>query len=86
MQDLAFKCWAKAQIAKQQVKEGVKSFFSEEKGGADTIIIAVILIVVVLAVAVIFRKQIFKWFDDLMAAGQESMADIKDGGPGAEVK
>lgn len=73
MQDLAFKCWVKAQVAKQQVKEGVKNFFSEENGGADTIIIAVILIVVVIAVAVVFREQIFGFFEKLMGAAKEDI-------------
>lgn len=79
MQDLAFKCWVKAQVAKQQVKEGVKNFFSEENGGADTIIIAVILIVIVLAVAVVFRETIFGWFTDLLKAGDGDMGTLGDG-------
>ena len=73
MQDLAFKCWAKAQIAKQQVKEGVKNFFSEEKGGADTLVIAIILIVVVVAVAIIFREQIYNWVTELFNMANEDL-------------
>lgn len=81
MQDLAFKCWAKAQIAKQQVKEGIKNFFSEENGGADTLIIAIILIVVVVAVAIIFKDKIFEWVNNLISSGDEQLSeDFTTGG------
>ena len=81
MQDLAFKFWAKAQIAKQQAKESVKNFFSEEKGGADTLIIAIILIVVVVAVAIIFKDKIFEWVNNLISSGDEQLSeDFTTGG------
>jgi len=65
MQDVMFKCWAKAQIAKQQAKQNIKNFFSEEKGGADSLIIAIILIVVVVAIAIVFREDLGKMVSNL---------------------
>lgn len=73
MQDLAFKCWAKAQIAKQQLKDGVRDFFTEECGGADSLIIAIVLIVIVVAIAVIFKDQIASWVQDLFNAANEDI-------------
>lgn len=71
MQDVMFKCWAKAQIAKQQAKQGIKSFFSEEAGGADSLIIAIIIIVIVVAIAIVFRDQLSNWVNALFGAGSE---------------
>lgn len=76
MQDVMFKCWAKAQIAKQQAKQNIKSFFSEEKGGADTLIIAIIIIVIVIAIAVLFREQIYNWVSKLFTDANESFAGV----------
>lgn len=72
MQDVMFKCWAKAQIAKQQAKQNIKSFFSEETG-AEGLIVAIVLIVIAVAVAVIFRDQISSWVSKLFAAGNASL-------------
>lgn len=68
-----FKCWVKTQVAKQQAKQGVKDFFSEEKGGADSLIIAIVIIVVVVALGVVFREQLSNWVSDLFKAGEDQM-------------
>lgn len=81
MQDVMFKCWAKAQIAKQQAKQGIKSFFSEEAGGADSLIIAIVLIVIVVAIAVVFREQIANWVTALFKSANEDVGGVmNDGG------
>ena len=72
MNKIMFNAWVKAQMAKQSVKDYMKS----EKGGADTIIIAVMIILVVVALAVIFRKQITGWFNDIMGKTSEEMSDF----------
>lgn len=75
MQNLAFKCWTRAQIAKQQAKESIKDFFSEEKGGADSLIIAIVLIVIVVAIAIIFRDQISNWVNSLFNSANDTLGD-----------
>lgn len=81
MQDVMFKCWAKAQIAKQQAKQNIKSFFSEENG-AEGLIVAIILIVIVIAIAVVFREQIFGWVEKLFKAGDDDFNSVDwDGNP-----
>lgn len=70
MQDVMFKCWAKAQIAKQQAKQNIKSFFSGENGGADSLVIAIVLIVIVIAVGAIFREQIKSFVENLFGAAE----------------
>lgn len=69
LRTLAFNAWVKAQMAKQKIKD----HFSSEEGGADSIIIAVIIIIVVIALAVIFRKQIFGWFDKLSSEASSAI-------------
>lgn len=76
MQDVMFKCWAKAQIAKQQAKQNIKSFFSEETG-AEGLIIAIVLIVIAVAIAVVFRDQISNWVNDLFTAADPMIDDSK---------
>lgn len=73
MKDLTFKCWAKAQYAKQRLKMGAKSFLEDENGGADSIIIAIVIIVIVLAIAFIFRDQIGQWVSALFKAGTDTI-------------
>ena len=74
MKDLAFKAWCKAQYAKQRAKD----MFTSDEGGADTIIIAIIIIVVVLGLAVVFRNQIWRWFNNL-TSDASSLADTDFG-------
>lgn len=78
MKELTFKCWAKAQIAKQQIKENVKDLFSEEKGGADSLIIAIVLIVIVVAIAVIFKDQIGAWVNSLFGEANAELSNVND--------
>ncbi len=66
MKELAFKCWVKAQMAKQNIKEGITTLKSEETGGADGIVIAVIILIIVIALAAIFHDAIFSFVGDLM--------------------
>lgn len=74
MKDLAFKAWCKAQYAKQRAKD----MFTSEEGGADTVIIAIIIVVVVLGLAVVFREQIWGWFNSLTSDASD-LADTDFG-------
>lgn len=76
MQDVMFKCWAKAQIAKQQAKQNIKNFFSEEKGGADTLIIAVVIIVIVIAAGIIFRDELGGWLETLFGKAENQINEV----------
>ncbi len=74
MKDMMFKAWVKAQMAKQSIKD----YFTSEEGGADSIIIAVVIIIAVIALGILFRKQIFGWFNNL-----SNTVDSQVGGIGA---
>lgn len=76
MQDVMFNCWVKAQVAKQQAKQGIKNFFTEEAGGADSLIIAIIIIVVVVALGIIFRDQLTKWINTLIGKSDDQINQI----------
>ena len=73
MKEFTFKCWMKAQMAKQDIKNGFKNLVSEENGGADSLIIAIIIIVIVVAVAVIFKDAIWGWIQTLIGNGTEQI-------------
>ncbi|MGN1120289.1 MAG: hypothetical protein ACI4Q4_08010 [Oscillospiraceae bacterium] len=72
MKDMMFKAWVKAQMAKQSAKD----FFTSEEGGADSIIIAVVIIIAVIALGVLFREQIFGWFNSLTGKVDEQIEGI----------
>ncbi|MGN0656024.1 MAG: hypothetical protein ACI4KR_04465 [Ruminiclostridium sp.] len=76
MKEFTFKCWMKAQMAKQDIKNGFKSLVSEEKGGADSLIIAIIIIVIVVAIGIIFRDQIGAWVSTLFDRGSQEINQI----------
>lgn len=77
MKEFTFKCWAKAQVARQQAKlkleEMAADFRSEERGGADSIVIAIVIIVIVLALAIVFRTQIANWVNALFGKGSQDL-------------
>lgn len=76
MQDVMFKCWVKAQVAKQQAKQGIRNLFTEETGGADSLIIAIIIIVIVVAIAIVFRDQLSNWVNALFGAGNDVVKGV----------
>lgn len=74
MKNMAFKMWCKAQYVKQHAGDYLK----REEGGVDGIIIAIIIIIIVVALAVVFRKQIGIWFNQLV--GQVDVTSMGDTG------
>ena len=73
MKEFTFKCWMKAQMAKQGIKNKLNSLMSEEEGGADSLIIAIIIIIILIALAVIFREQLGAMIGKLFGKANDSI-------------